>query len=347
MKKRLFFLLFLIPGCIEPYLVVAPESESMLNVEGFITDFPGPHVIKISRTATYGSVFVDFIRPVSQAIVAVRENETGLVTFLKETDQGMYETPTIFEAKIGNTYSLKITTREGIEYTSFPSKTHQAPQLDSMVYSTLVIPTENRLLPRSGLRLLAYFKDPSDEKNFYFWNVKNPIAKVETFPEFFKPRFSLPSDPYQPKECCKYCDVPDVNLFNSLYIADDSDFNGLVTNQIAGFLEDNGFRFSYKYQFEFEQMAISEETFRFLKLVNQQLTISGSVFDPPPANIRGNLVCLTHPEETVLGHFFSAGVSKTSILLNREDLDLIQIQRAFNDDCRLLNQPVPPSNVDP
>lgn len=348
MKNYLIILILLfISSCIEPYNIEVPEGESMLSIEGYVTNGAGPHTIKVSRTATYGSVFVDFIRPVTLATVAIRENETGLVIFLNEVAQGIYETPAAFRTVIGNSYSLKITTREGVEYTSFPSQALPVPQLDSLSHRTIIIPTENRLQTRSGLQLVAHFKDPSDAKNFYYWRVKNPISSVRTFPEFYKPPFSLPTDPYQPKPCCTFCDIPDSKLIKALFLADDGNFNGLNTGQIAGFIEDNGFRLSYKYNFDFEQMAISEETFRFLTLINQQMTLTGSVFDPPPANIRGNMVCLTNPEETVLGHFFAAGVSEKLINLSVENLDLFQIQRPFNDDCRVLTQPIAPRPVDP
>jgi len=347
MRNWIYLLLILLSACIEPYAVDVPEGESMLSIEGYITNGPGPHTVKVSRTATYGSVFVDFIRPVTQATVAIRENETGLVIFLNELRQGVYETPATFKTKIGNSYSLKITTREGVEYTSFPSLALAVPELDSLAYRTVIIPTENRLQTRSGLQLLAYFRDPSDFQNFYYWRVKNAISAVRTFPEFYRPPGSLPGSPYQPKPCCIFCDIPDSKLIKALFLAEDSNFNGLNTGQIAGFIEDNGFRLSFKYRFEFEQMAISEDTYRFLRLINQQMTLTGSVFDPPPANIRGNMVCLTNPEETVLGHFFAAGVSEKLINLSVENLDLFQIQRPFNDDCRVLTQPVAPRPVDP
>lgn len=336
MRNFTLFLLWLLSACIDPYPIEAPESESMMSVEGHITNGPGPHTIKVSRTATYGSVFVDFIRPVTQAKVAVRENETGLITFLNEIRQGIYETPAGFRGKTGNTYSLKISTREGSEYTSFPSRLLEVPPLDSISYRSVFIPTLDRLNPRGGIQLIAHFKDPYDQQNFYYWSIKNPMATILTFPEFYRPPGSLPTDPYQPKECCKYCDLPGSNLLRALFLEDDTNFNGLNTSQIAGFIEDDGLRLTYKFRFDFEQMAISEETFRFLRLVNQQLTLTGSVFDPPPANIRGNMVNLNNPDETVLGHFFAAGVSTKSIQLLGSELELFVRQRGFLDDCRVL-----------
>lgn len=337
---QLLFIVLVVSSCIDPYNVEVPEGERMLSVEGHITNGPGPHTVKLTRTATYGSIFVDFNRPVTHASVGIRENETGIVNLLTETEQGIYHTSTDFIPIAGNSYSLLITTSEGSEYISFPSKLIEAPKLDSLSFTTISFPTNNRLVSRSGLQLTAFFKDPSDQQNFYFWNMKNPISTVKTYPEFYKPPFSLPTDPFQPKDCCKYCDIPGFPVSRGLYLTDDSNFNGLATNQIAGYIEDDGLRLSFEYRFEFEQMAISEETFRFLTLVNQQMTLTGSVFDPPPANIRGNLVSLSDPEETVLGHFFAAGVSSRKVTLLGSELELLQFQQPINDDCRLIRNSV-------
>ena len=336
----MILILIMVYSCIDPFEVEVPEGVRMLSVEGHITNGPGPHTIKLSRTATYGSVFVDFNRPVIQARVGIREIETGIVILLNESEQGIYRTPTDFNAIAGNSYSLLITTQEGSEYISFPSKIMEVPTLDSLSFSTVSIPTKNRLVSRSGLQLIAHFKDPSDQQNFYFWNLKDQISTVKTYPEFYKPRFSLPTDPFQPKDCCKYCDIPGLGSSKALFLEDDTNFNGLSTNQIAGYIEDDGLRLSFEYRFEFEQMAISEETFRYLRLVNQQMTLTGSVFDPPPANIRGNMVSLTDPDETVLGHFFAAGVSSKKVTLLGSELDLLQFQQPINDDCRLIRNAV-------
>lgn len=335
-KKFLYFFLLGFTSCIDPFKADVDEGSSILSMEGYITTAPGPHQIKLTRTATYGDVFRDFIRPETQANVAIRENETGLVVFLNETQRGVYETPQDFSAKLGYRYSLLITTSEGNEYTSFPSLVNDVPQLDSLSYLTITIPTGDRLNPRSGIQLIAHFQDPPDELNYYFWNIKNPVSTVETFPEFYRPPRSLPTDPYQPKDCCKYCNIPGYSVSRALFLADDVNFNGLPTSQIAGYVEDDGFRLSFKYRFLFEQLAISSETFRYLNLINQQMTLSGGVFDLPPANIRGNIVNISNPDETVLGHFFAAGVSSKQVTLEGAKLNLLQIQRAFNDDCREL-----------
>ncbi|MGY6741981.1 MAG: DUF4249 domain-containing protein [Cecembia sp.] len=342
MRNYLGIVLFLMTTCIEPYEVVAPDGESLLSVEGHITDGPGPHVIKLTRTATYGSVFVDFTRPVALARVAVRENESGLTFILQETAQGVYETTEEFRARVGNSYSLLITTREGREYRSFPSRMNAVPVIDSVSFETIVIPTEDRLNDRSGLQFVSHFRDPSDQQNFYFWLAKNAVATVETFPEFYKPRFSLPTDPYQPKDCCKYCDLKQVVTTGSLFIQNDELFNGLRTTQLALFIEDDGLRFNHKFKFELHQMGIDAETYQFMRLINQQLALTGSVFDEPPANIRGNIISLDDPEETVLGYFFAAGVSIEEINLEVDDLELLQPPVRINDDCRILIDGVPP-----
>jgi hypothetical protein len=83
-------------------------------------------------------------------------------------------------------------------------------------------------------------------------------------------------------------------------------------------------------------MSISQEAYRFLRLVKQQTEISGSVFDPPPANIRGNIISLDNPEEVVLGYFIAAGESTKRIYIKGAEMDFRQNVAIVPDDCRVI-----------
>jgi len=84
------------------------------------------------------------------------------------------------------------------------------------------------------------------------------------------------------------------------------------------------------------QLNFSQDAFRFLRLVKQQFTISGSVFDPPPANIRGNIISLDDPEEVVFGFFIAAGESQQRVYIKKSQLDFVQNKAIIPDDCRVV-----------
>ncbi|MGY6741966.1 MAG: DUF4249 domain-containing protein [Cecembia sp.] len=338
MLKRLLVICLLIPlSCIDPYNIGLEEGEQLLTVEGFINTMPGPHVIKLTRTDTYGSVFEGLIRPVRQAQVIVRDSE-GLVTFLEEIEPGEYQTPAGFVARVGLSYTLQIRLLNGREYTSFPERVNPVAPIDSVSIRSVQIATENRLQDRVGVQLVAHFKDPGDQNNFYYWRTRPGTYVVVANPELFTNPPTHPTNPRgpNPKDCCDICYLTENNRLQDFAIASDEDFNGLETSQIITFIEDNGTRFRRTFRTEVLQMGISQEAHRFLRLVDQQLGITGSVFDQPPANIRGNMISLDDPNELVLGYFIAADVQSQVLYINNQDLEFRATPRIIADDCRVV-----------
>jgi hypothetical protein len=122
----------------------------------------------------------------------------------------------------------------------------------------------------------------------------------------------------------------------SLFLAQDDNFNGLTTRMPAAFVEDDGRRFMFDFRIDLKQYSISSGAYRFLRLIKQQAEISGSIFDPPPATIRGNLINLDNPDVTVLGYFIAAGEASKRIYIKNSDLSFKQNKVRIPDECREL-----------
>lgn len=338
MLRRLIYLFLLLPfACIDPFKVEVPEGEQLLTVEGIISTGPGPHAITLTRSATYGSVFEGLIRPVSLATVVIRDNE-GNVTFLTESEnaKGSYFTPAGFRAQVGKSYTLQILTAEGKVFTSTPERVESVPPIASLEVRTVTIPNKGIETPRSGVQLIAEIDDPADQNNFYFWRNGPAVYILETRPDLFTPRPS-PENPNrtpQPKPCCIQCFRSEVGNNQSLFVVNDDNFNGLTARVPAAFIEDDGLRFVNKFRMDLKQYSISQGAYRFLRLVKQQAEISGSIFDPPPATIRGNMISLDNPDEVVLGYFMAAGETSRRIYIDKDDLTFKQIRAIIPDDCR-------------
>jgi len=138
----------------------------------------------------------------------------------------------------------------------------------------------------------------------------------------------------QPKPCCIQCFRSEISNNQSLFVVNDDNFNGLTARIPASFIEDNGMRFVNKFRIDLKQYSISQGAFRFLRLVKQQAEISGSIFDPPPATIRGNMVSLDNPDEVVLGYFIAGGETSRRIYIDKKDLTFTQNRAIIRDDCR-------------
>lgn len=338
--RRLILLLLLAPlACIDPYETEVIEGPQLLTVDGLITSGPGPHVVKLTRSDTYGSVFQGLIRPVRGATVIVRD-EQGEVVFLTEDPDadGNYLTPAGFTAQVGRAYTLQIGLTDGKVYTSLPESVAAVPEIQNLDFDVVRIPVEGEENDRSGVQLVVDVTDPSDQSNFYFWRTGTSTFVLKTRPDLFTPRpsDSNPSRDPQPKDCCATCFQTEVTSNQAIFIANDESFNGLSTQLAAGFIEDDGIRFAESYRVRLSQIGISPEAFRFLRLVKQQAEISGSVFDPPPANIRGNMISLDNPEEVVLGYFMAGAEARIEKYIHASELSFAQPIAIIPDDCRTL-----------
>jgi hypothetical protein len=337
----IFTLFFTLLSCVEPYEVEVPEGAQLLTVEGIISTGPGPHSITLTRSATYGSIFEGLIRPVSLATVVIRDNE-GNVTFLTEGADGLkgsYFTPANFRAQVGKSYTLQILTAEGKVYTSTPEQVASVPAIQNLDIRTVTIPTEGSDIPKSGIQLIVDLKDPADQNNFYYWKNGPAVYILETRPDLFTPRPSdaKPNRTPEPKDCCVQCFRYEAGNNQSIFVTNDDNFNGLNTKIPAAFIADDGFRFVNKYRMDLKQYSISQGAYRFLRLVKQQSEISGSIFDPPPATLRGNMLSLDNPDEVVLGYFMAAGETSRRIYVDKNDLTYKQNRAIVADDCRVVS----------
>ncbi|HEY4786202.1 MAG TPA: hypothetical protein VIH57_09130, partial [Bacteroidales bacterium] len=68
------------------------------------------------------------------------------------------------------------------------------------------------------------------------------------------------------------------------------------------------------------QFILSEQAYTFFKDLNTLNQDQGTLFDPIPYSLIGNMKNLTHTDVPVLGYFLVAGGSEKRIFIDREDL---------------------------
>jgi len=336
-----------IASCIDPIDTEVDREVNILIVEGAITTGPGPHKIRLSRSAQYGGIVVgSSIRPVIKASVFIRDSHGNRVTLTEEIfsffdppsnriishNTGVYSTANEFSAVVGNNYTLFITTANGIEYTSLPEKIIPATEILELSAEFKKVPAANNEFI-TGFDVYATFQDPLEEQNFYMWK-NTGTYKIITFPALhliftlFGPAIA------DPKDCCRECWVTESSADRSLQIRSDNDVNGNLVTDRAAFIEDDGLRFTDKYLVRIELQTLNREAFQFFQLLNEQLSINGDIFDSPPATIRGNMINLTNPDENVIGYFRASDTSIDSMFLTRDMLLEAKPLLDINDDCQ-------------
>ena len=139
-----------------------------------------------------------------------------------------------------------------------------------------------------------------------------------------------------PKDCCSVCYVEESAGDPNLRVLTDREFNGNSTAQLAAFIIDDGAKYSDKYLIRIHQNSLSADAFRFFELLNNQLSIGGNLFDPPPATLRGNMINTDEPNSPVIGYFYASQVATDSIFLDRVMLENPYLNFRYIDDCRTI-----------
>jgi hypothetical protein len=89
------------------------------------------------------------------------------------------------------------------------------------------------------------------------------------------------------------------------------------------------------YQMDIYQLSIAREVYDYLEVLNRQITGQGTIFDPTPATIEGNISNADNSDEIALGMFYAAGVTTTQLSLNKQGITTQFIPNYFANDCRL------------
>ena len=237
----------------EPKLVI----EASINwVKG---TYGNEQTIKLSLTAPY---FDNTVLPANGATVVVTDQNDRIYNFIEEGSTGIYKTNN-FRPVIDNLYNLNITYNNEV-YSGNET-------LRSVVPVDYVEQNDKGGFTGKDIELKAYYKDPEDEKNFYFFE--------------FRSNTPIPT---------------------SLSIYEDRYNNG---NQIFGFYSDEDLEVGD--QITIRNYGISERFYNYMFILLQQNSdASGGPFETQPASVRGNCTNQTDKENFPLGYFRLSEVSE-------------------------------------
>ena len=161
----LIFSLLLFFSCEKTVILDEDQFESVMVIEGLITNELKQHSIQISRTGSFYATGEN--PPVSGAIVQVTDQE-GLTHIYEEIADGQYVAQEAFAGRIGQSYTLNIEV-EGQTYTA--SETMNAP-LDIQEITYRINEDEQEDPDEEGLfyELLLYATEPQETKEYYMFN---------------------------------------------------------------------------------------------------------------------------------------------------------------------------------
>lgn len=208
--------------------------------------------IKLTLSAPY---FDQNVPPANGAQISITNSNNQSFDFFEEGNSGIYTTDN-FIPVIDQTYTLII---------NYQGETYMATEkLKSVVPFDYVEQNDNGGFTGEETELKAYYTDPVDEENYYFF-------------EF----------------------ISDIPVILSLEVYEDEFTNG---NQIFGFYTEEDLETADVVTIR--NYGVSERFYNFMFILLQQNSeVGGGPFETQPATVRGNCINQTSSENFPLGYF--------------------------------------------
>jgi hypothetical protein len=311
-------LLALLGGCREPFTPKIDEFQEVLVVEGRITDDPTGSQVTLSRSYGFGQ---DEVKPVTGAGVIISE-AGGTSHQLTETAPGVYRTnPAVFVGQAGKTYQLALSLPDGKRYLSEPQTLLLSPPIDSLSFEYQIRPTSDPDLDVEGVQIFVDTRGTDEGPRNFQWEYDETWEFFVPFPIFERWEWTNPprTVPIGADEQTRHCWQSDIGT--GIHVGTS---RGLSQNTISkfpmAFVGSREGKFAWTYSIRVKQYALSDEEYSFLKVMQQNTETTGSLFDPIPAEVRGNIREEGNPETPVIGFFGASTLQEKRLFIDRQEL---------------------------
>ncbi len=295
MNKRLFFLLTVFvmlafAGCKDPYdLPPSSVADSYLVVEGYLSA-NSPTTITLSRTFKLDDTAR--ARPELRASVSV-EAKSGVVYPLAAIGNGKYQIERL-PMQSGEQYRLHIRTAANQEYFSEFIDYKQTPAIDSITWKRL----------DKGVQVYANTHDPQNDTRYYRWDYDETWEFHSAFLsnyDYVNKQIVLRDQTENISVCWTSAISTHILLGSSAKLQND-----VIAEAPLTLIPNRSWKLSVKYSILVRQYGLTEKAYQYWQNVMKNSEKLGSIFDPQPTEIKGNLYSATNANEVVIG-FISAG----------------------------------------
>jgi hypothetical protein len=279
------------------------DETSLLVVEGTIT--PGaPIFFYLSRTKslldTVGTV------PEENATIQI-EAVSGEVYPLLAIGRGMYSLPDLIP--VGG-YRLRIFTNSAGEYLSDFVDTKISPPIDSVNWKE-----------DGTISISVSTHDHNANTRFYRWQYEETSeyhAVYDSNIDFINGELLFIEPEKMRFACYKEFHSNAVLIGTSGTLGQD-----LISSFPLAQIPNDNSKISFRYSMLVKQFALTAEAYQYWQIVKQNSEQTGNLFDPQPAQLYGNIHCVSNPGEPVIGFLTASTVSEKRIFIRQSELNVI------------------------
>jgi hypothetical protein len=283
-------------ACVEIIEFDTTREGGQLVVDGGIGTGSGPFTIYLGRTASSARVTI----PVEQAEIFVYDDQGNGLAY-QELGEGQYRLPEgLLQPQIGHTYYLRIQLANGQTYESEPETIPPVmARMEDLYFDFTDLEELNQFgnivtYPVVNAYIDLAVDQPADMQSFYRFDVEEVYLLSPT--DFPDPFGNIPPP----------CFVYEYPATRDFLLSDIKGNPGQTLRRLKVASQILDWRFEERHYFNVYLLSLTEEAYTFWTQVNQTITNVGTIFDTPPAPIRGNIYNINDPAEQVLGYFSAA-----------------------------------------
>ncbi|MCF8364856.1 MAG: DUF4249 domain-containing protein [Bacteroidales bacterium] len=289
------------------------SSESLIVVDGMISNLPGPYTIKLSLSSKIES---PEYTPLNGFMVMI-EDDLGNSEYCWESHAGNYITANPdFRGITGRKYKVNLISPEGKNYQSAFEKLREPAAIQSIDYKLEFASDEDLTYDIAGYRFYVSTGQAPVDTNYFMWQLISTFKYTADFNIYWIwEGYLRPVTNYDTlKTCYKTDTLPDIFLLNTENMKPPVVSNfplHYVTTETRALME--------RYSVLVRQFSMSKESFKFWRIIKDQNTNLGNLYSKQPFQVKGNVYNPQNPDEIVLGHFMVAGISEKRIFVNRPE----------------------------
>ncbi len=335
-----FLLIFLMMfSCRKAYDPPAIKGNNhFLAVDGFIYTGVGViSIITLSRSVNLDESGEHI--PELSAEVAIQSSGGDSYNLTDSTGAGIYVSQALSLDSI-HQYRLAITTSDGNKFQSDFVSTKQGPPIDSLSWQLVNDPVTNQ----QAADIYVNAHDPSNATRYYRWDF------LETFKHFsvYDTNWGDSNGIIYPQPtgfsihgCWSTLPSTDILLGTSIALSQDV----ISHMQVANIQQDDPI-LDVGCSFLIRQYPLTEQGYNYWLTVQKNSQSLGGLFDLQPAQVNGNLHCITNPAFPALGFISASNVQEKRIYISNTSLPGWQSQHLDTATaCKTVDIPVDPLNT--
>jgi hypothetical protein len=308
MNKFRYHIIFLFAilqwHCIQTYISpYQSPTTGYLVVEGYITG-NGPTTFKLSRTIPLPGDST--IPVVTGAHLQIEASDNSLYPFT-ETGNGFYLLPSI-TMNTAARYRLRITNVNNETYLSDYVPFKPTPPIDSINWINI----------DTGVVIYANTHDPTGNTRYYQWKYNETWEYTGSEQSgYIWQGDSLAPRPLSAQiYICYHTD----SSGNILIATSDKLAQDVIYEHPLVSIGANTQPLGIEYSILVSQYALTDSAYNYLTLMQSNTEQLGSIFDPLPSQLVGNIHCLSDPAEPVVGYISAGALQQQRIFISRSQV---------------------------